>query len=134
MHLEDGTYEIGSATGRIRVTVNESSGEANVDLRSYGTRADVTVNDTPHNNFRATIEVPTATHLRIHFDGGNLTVGAVARDMDIAGAAENISVDVDANAFNRSRSGLFRRLTWSGVGTDILRVRPGVGNLELRTP
>lgn len=149
MHLEGGDYEVRpSATNHIRVTLSGNVGNAKVALNTNGTHADLSVTDTPHNNFHAVIEVPAVADLRIRLTAGNLITGVIRGNKDIeshAGNAEIAVVDpkdyfkvdasvnagnIDANVFGSSTGGLFRSLKWSGPGKYQIHAHLGAGNLE----
>jgi hypothetical protein len=152
MYLEGGDYEVrAAADNRIRVMLSGNIGKTKVEINTNGTHADVTVKDTPHNNFHATIEVPKAADLGIRLSAGNLIVAAVTGNKDIESHAGNAEISVgdpndyssvdasvkagniDADAFGGSKSGLFRHFKWSGRGKYTLQAHLGAGNLELRS-
>ncbi len=152
MHLEAGDYEVRpAADNRIRVTLSGNIANTKVELITSGSLADVTVKDTPHNNFHATIEVPKAADIKIRLSAGNLVVAPITGNKDIESHAGNaeisvgdandyLSVDasvtagnIDADAFGGSKSGLFRHFKWSGRGKYTLQAHLGAGNLELRS-
>ena len=151
MQLEGGDYTIRAASdGRVRVAFAGNPGNAAADLTTNGAHANLTVRDTPHNNFRATIDVPSTVDLTIHLTGGNLDIGALTGNKDIDSKAGNVmlsipsandysSVDasvtagnLEAGPFGQSSSGLTPHLQWSGPGKYTLRARLGAGNLELK--
>lgn len=151
MYLEGGDYEVRAADGnQIRVTLRGNVGDTKVEVNTNGTHADVTVKDTPHNNFHATIEVPKAADLNVRLSAGNLTLAAITGNKDIQSHAGNVEISVgdpndyssvdasvkagniDADAFGGSKSGLFRHFKWSGRGKYTLQAHLGAGNLELR--
>jgi hypothetical protein len=148
--LESGGYDIrASADNRIHVRWNEASG-ARVKLTTNGKSADLRVENTPHNNFHATIEVPALTDLRIRLTAGDMSVTGIKGDKDIEINAGdlNISVgsssdwgDVDASvtagdihapAFQAAKEGLFRSLNWKGPGKYRLHVHLMAGDVNLR--
>ena len=152
MQLDGGNYEVRpAADDRIRVTSTGNTGSAKVELNTNGTRADVKVKNTPHNNFQATIEVPKAADLVIRLSGGNLTMATIAGNKDVESYAGNVTIavgdpsayssidasvkagDIDAGVFGGSKSGLFQKFTWSGHGKYTLRAHLGAGNLVLRS-
>lgn len=148
--LESGDYDIrASADNRIHVRWNEAS-RARVKLTTKGKSADLRVENTPNNNFHATIEVPALTDLRIRLTAGDMSVAGIKGDKDIeANAGDlNISVgsssdwgDVDASvtagdihapAFQAAKGGLFRSLNWNGPGKYRLHVHVMAGDVNLR--
>ena len=148
--LESGDYDIrASSDNRIHVRWNEAS-RARVKLTTNGKSADLRVENTPHNNFHATIEVPALTDLRIRLTAGDMSVAGIKGDKDIEANAGNLSVsvgsssdwgDVDASvtagdihapAFQAAKGGLFRSLNWKGPGKYRLHVRLRAGDVNLR--
>jgi hypothetical protein len=148
--LESGDYDIrASSDSRIHVRWNEASG-ARVKLTTNGKSADLRVENTPHNNFHATIEVPALTDLRIRLTAGDLRVSGVKGDKDIEANAGNLNVlvgsssdwgDVDASvtagdlnapAFKAATGGLFRSIKWKGPGKYRLHVHVMAGDVNLR--
>jgi hypothetical protein len=78
--LESGDYDVrASADNRIHVRWNEAS-RTRVKLTTNGNSADLRVEDTPHNNFHAIIEVPAITDVRIRLTAGDLSVSGVKGD------------------------------------------------------
>jgi len=152
MTLESGDYKIrASSDNRIHVRWNEASAKGvRVKLTTNGKSADLRVEDTPHNNFHAIIEVPALTDVRIRLTAGDLSVSGVKGDKDIELNAGdlNISVgsssdwgDVDASvtagdihapAFQEARGGLFRSFKWKGPGKYRLHAHLMAGDINLR--
>src|SRR3954452_19701987 len=59
MQLDGGDYIIRAGPDeRIRISFAGNSGNSAADLATSGTHANLAIRDTPHNNFRATVEVP----------------------------------------------------------------------------
>ena len=85
MTLESGDYKIrASSDNRIHVRWNEASGKGvQVKLTTNGKSADLRVENTPHNNFHAIIEVPALTDVRIRLTAGNLEMAGIKGDKDI---------------------------------------------------
>ena len=151
MQLASGGYVIRPGSGNtIRVSFSGNVGSATADVSTAETQANVTVKDTPRNNFQATIEVPRNADLVIRLTAGELKVEAINGNKDIESNAGNVDVvtgdakdyasvdasvqagDINAEAFGESRSGVFPKLTWSGQGKYTLRARLIAGNLTLR--
>jgi hypothetical protein len=151
MQLDGGDYIIRAGTDeRIRVSFAGDTGNATADLETSGTHANLAIKDTPHSNFRATVEVPATADLTIHLTGGNLEIAAISGNKDIDSKAGNVSISVpnsndyaavdatvsvgnlDAGPFGDSGSGLSPRLKWSGPGKYTLRASLGAGNLEFK--
>jgi hypothetical protein len=150
MQLDGGNYTVRAAAGTaIRVALTGSTGNAKVDVTTANTEAKVSVKDTPHNNFQATIEVPEAADLTIRLSAGDLKVEAIRGNKDIESNAGNVDIitgdsqdyarvdasvkagDLNAAPFGESQSGLFRSFTWSGKGKYTLRATLLAGNLTL---
>ena len=150
MQLGGGDYIIRASTDEhIRVSFAGNHGNAAAELMTSGTHANLAVRDTPHNNFRATVEVPATADLSIHLSAGNLEIAAIAGNKDIDSTAGNVSISIpnsgdygtvdaavrvgnlDAGLFGDSGSGVSPHLKWSGPGKYTLRAVLGAGNLEL---
>src|SRR5215471_10576460 len=151
MQLDGGDYVIrASPDDRIRVSFAGNTGNAAADLATSGTHANLAIRDTPHNNFRATVEIPATADVTVHLTGGNLEVGAITGNKDIDSKAGNVAIsipntndygtvdadvkvgDLSAGPFGDSGSGLSPHLKWSGPGKFTLRASLGAGNLELK--
>jgi hypothetical protein len=46
-------------------------------LLAFGAHANLAIGNTPHNNFRATVEVPDAADLAVHLSASNLEIAAI---------------------------------------------------------
>ena len=151
MHLDAGDYTIrASSDDRIRVSFAGDTGNANATLTASGTHANLAIKDTPHKNFRATVEVPATADLTVRLSAGNLEISAIAGNKDIDSKAGNVSIaipnsgdyagvdaavtvgNLDAGPFGESGSGLAPHLKWSGPGKYTLHAVLGAGNLELK--
>ncbi len=151
MQLAGGDYIIrGGTDEHIRVSFAGNTGKAAADLNTSGMHADLTIRDVPHNNFRATVEVPATADLTIHLAAGDLEIAAIAGNKDIDSKAGNVVISIpnssdyaavdasvmagnlDAGPFGDSSSGLSPHLKWSGPGRYALRVSLGAGNLGLK--
>jgi Putative adhesin len=148
--LESGGYEIrASSDNRIHIRWNEVSG-ARVKLTTNGKSADLRVENTPHSNFHATIEVPALTDLRVRLTAGDLRVSGIKGDKDIEANAGNLNVsvgsssdwgdvdasvtagDISATPFAANKGGLFRSMRWKGPGKYRLHVHLMAGDVNLR--
>lgn len=152
MTLESGDYNIrASSDNRIHVRWNEASARGvRVKLTTNGKSAEMRVENTPHNNFHATIEVPALTDVRVRLTAGNLEMTAIKGDKDIEANAGNLNIsvgsssdwgdvdasvtagDVNAPAFHETRGGLFRSFKWKGPGKYRLHVHLTAGDINLR--
>ena len=149
--LESGDYHVrASSDSRIHVRWNEASArDVRVKLTTNGKSADLRVENTPHNNFHATIEVPALTDVRIRLTAGNLEMAGIKGDKDIEANAGNLNIsvgssndwgDVDASvtagdlhapAFQTASGGLFRSFKWKGPGKYRLHAHLMAGDLNL---
>jgi hypothetical protein len=151
LQLDGGDYVIrASPDEHIRVSFAGNTGNAVADLTTSGTHATLAIKDTPHSNFRATVEVPATADVSVHLSGGNLEIGPIAGNKDIDSKAGNVTISIpnskdygtvdatvkvgnlDAGPFGTSDSGLSPHLKWSGSGKYTLRASLGAGNLELK--
>lgn len=151
LQLDGGDYVIRTSPGEhIRVSFAGNTGNAVADLTTSGTHATLAIKDTPHSNFRATVEVPATADVTVHLSGGNLEIGAITGNKDIDSKAGNVTISIpnskdygtvdatvkvgnlDAGPFGNSDSGLSPHLKWSGSGKYTLRASLGAGNLELK--
>ena len=150
--LESGDYNIrASSDNRIHVRWNEASARGvRVKLTTNGKSADVRVENTPHDNFHATIEVPALADVRIRLTAGDMSVAGIKGDKDIEINAGDLNVsvgsssdwgDVDASvtagdlnapAFKAATGGLFRSIKWKGPGKYRLHVHLMAGDVNLR--
>lgn len=152
MTLESGDYSIrASADNHIHVRWNEASSKGvRVRITTNGKSADLRVENTPNNNFHATIEVPALADLRVRLTAGDMSVAGIKGDQDIEINAGDLNVavgsssdwgDVDASvtagdlnapAFKAATGGLFRSIKWKGPGKYRLRVHVMAGDVNLR--
>ena len=148
MRLSGGDYIIRASTDEhIRVSFG---GNAAAEVTTSGTRANLSITDTPHSNFQATIEVPATADLTVHLTGGNLEISKITGSKEIDSTAGNVGISIsntndygtvdasvkvgnlDGGPFGDSGSGLAPHLKWSGPGKYRLRASLGAGNLELK--
>ncbi|MGA8301963.1 MAG: hypothetical protein WB817_20955 [Terriglobales bacterium] len=155
LHLEAGGYTIRPAmTDNIVITYppnpNGESRGVTVEIKAMTSRADIYVRNTPHNNFRATIEVPRHSNLWARLSAGELTVEDVDGDKDVELWAGQINIDVphpdayghrdasvlagsvEASAFNVSKGGLFRAFHQEGSGKYRLHAHVTAGEIDFR--
>ena len=152
MTLESGDYHIrASSDNRIHVRWNEASARGvRVKLTTNGKSAELRVENTPHDNFHATIEVPALADVRVRLTAGNLEMSPIKGDKDIEANAGNLNIsvgsssdwgdvdasvtagDVNAPAFHETRGGLFRSFKWKGPGKYRLHVHLTAGDINLR--
>ena len=151
MRLSGGDYVIRAGTDEhIRVSFAGNAGNAGAEVTTNGTRASLSITDTPHNNFRATVEVPSTADLTVHVTGGNVEIAGITGNKDIDSTAGNVGISIsnandyrtvdasvklgnlDAGPFGDSGSGFAPHVKWSGPGKYTLRASLGAGNLELK--
>lgn len=151
MQLDGGNYDVRPASGdSIRVSFGGNTGNATAEVTTAGTHANLAIKDTPHNDFKATVEVPQMSDIVIHLTGGNLELAAIAGNKDIDSKAGNVTIavgdssnyaSVDASVsmgnlgagpFGGGDSGVRNHFTWSGHGKYTLHANLGAGNLELK--
>lgn len=150
--VSGGAYSIRpSADDHIRVSLSVSrDNPSKTGLTIDKTNAKLTVEDTPKNNFNATIEVPKASDLVLHLSGGNLEIGPITGNKDIETGGGNVQISVgdpndyasvdasvkagnlEAGPFGETKSGLLQNFNWTGHGKYKLHVQLGAGNLELQ--
>ena len=152
MQLGGGNYEIRPVSGdRIRVSFGGNTGSATAEITTAGAHANLAIKDTPHGNFKATVEVPQTSDLVLHLTGGNLDMAAITGNKDIDSKAGNVTVAVgnsddyssvdasvsmgnlDPGPFGKADSGIRNHFTWSGHGKYTLHANLGAGNLELKS-
>jgi hypothetical protein len=150
MTLESGDYDIrASSDNRIHVRWNEAS-RARVKLTTNGKSASLRVENTPNNDFHATIEVPALTDLRIRLTAGDMRVSGIKGDKDIEINAGDLNMsvgnssdwgyvdasvtagDIHAPAFQTAKGGLFRSFHWTGPGKYRLHVHLMAGDVNLK--
>lgn len=150
MSLESGAYDVrASSDNRIHIRWNEADKGVRVKLETNGTFAELQVENTPHDNFRATIEVPASAHLRIYFTAGELNIGSIKGNKDIIMNAGDLKIavgdpkdwadvdasvaagDINATAFQVTKSGLFRSIHWHGPGKYRLNISLKAGDINL---
>lgn len=151
MQLEGGDYTLRAASDNtIRVAFGGNTGNATAVLTADGAQANLGVKNTPHGNFRASIDVPQSSNLVIHLSGGNLQIAGITGDKDINSGAGNVEItvadpdeyssadgsvkagDLDAGAFGQSGSGVNPHFEWQGHGKYKLHAVLGAGNLVLK--
>jgi hypothetical protein len=155
MHLEAGGYTItASDSDSIRVTCTARSEEklknVRVEIKRNPASADVYVTDTPNGNFHATIEVPRRSDLWVRLSAGELIVGDVEGDKDLAVRAGRLQVDIPhpelygrreasvvtgsikASVFDVSKGGLFRSFEQRGPGKYRFHAQVMTGEIDLR--
>ena len=152
LELDAGEYEIvGSRDDRIRVTWDDREKDTDVTLRidTRASRATVRT-DTPWNDGgKIRIELPRRTNIVLRLSAGDLEISGIEGSKDISAHAGDVTIDVgsrdqyryatatvrvgdlNADAFNVRKEGLFRSFEWTGKGKYELRAHLTVGDLKL---
>jgi hypothetical protein len=141
---------VGTDEPVVRVSYHPPGGDIRVRIEVSGKRADLRLSECPSNNFRARIELPRSSALRVRMFAGQLTVDDVTGDKDMeltfgqiiidAGKPENYarvtasvnSGSIDADTFNIHKGGLFRSFDHSGPGNLRMHAHIGAGQIEIR--
>jgi len=154
MDLAAGEYRISPTDEsliRMRWTVADPS-----ILRQVVARANVRgssamiMTDAPHNSsFKVTIEVPSHSDLYVRLSAGEMRVGHIEGNKDIALHAGELDIDVGnpasyrrveasvwagevhATPYGLSKEGLFRSIDWKGEGSYRLEARVKAGEVHL---
>jgi len=155
MHLEAGDYAIeGSDSSDIVVDYSAKNSDQlkdiRVSIRTSGSKAELSVKGTPHNDFHATIKVPRVSNLWARLSAGDLRIKGVEGDKDVESHAGDVDIqvgnpedyghrdasvtagDIDASAFNVSTGGLWRSFRQDGSGKYRLHVHLMAGDVTLR--
>jgi hypothetical protein len=155
MSLSAGDYRIaGAKDERIHVLWNVRNAEdlpqVRVQANVKGSVATLTT-DGVRNGFKADIQVPARSGLRVRLTAGDLTVEGIEGNKDVELHAGDLTIDVgraedyrrvdaslwagdlDALPFNVSKGGLFRSFDWTGNGAYTLHAHLKAGDLRLRS-
>jgi hypothetical protein len=155
MDLSSGGYTIrGGDTNEIVITYHASSQDQLRDIKAgvhvTGSIARVNITGTPHNNFRAEIEVPRQSALKVEMFAGEVIISDVTGDKDVHMTSGRLEIripdpdeygpreasvtagSIEATAFNVSKGGLFRSFEQSGHGKYRLKAHVTTGQIDLR--
>jgi len=155
LQLSPGGYTIaGGDSDSIQVTCKGANPDrlkrVKVKIHTSPSVADVSISDTPHNNFQATIEVPPRSNLRVHVVAGEVIIGGVEGDKDVEVDFGRIEIkiphpeeygrreasvragSIEASAFDVSKGGLFRSFEQRGKGKYRLHAHVTTGEIDLR--
>ena len=153
MELHAGGYTIKPGTDdKIVVTYGTETEaqfkEVKANITVNGREAMIYANG-PDNNFEVTIVIPAKSDLFIRMTAGDLEISGIHGSKDVESHAGNVEIDIgrtedyghvdasvnagdlDAQAFQVSKGGLFRSFHKLGPGQNRLHVHVGAGNLEL---
>jgi hypothetical protein len=157
LQLSPGGYTITHTdANEIQVTYQTSNPDefkkVKVKIQTNASSADVSVSDTPHNNFHATIEIPSRSNIRVRLFAGEVVIEGVEGDKDVEVRAGRIEIkiphpeeygrrdasvhagSIEASAFNVSKGGLFRSFTQKGTGKYRLHAHVATGEIDLPGP
>ena len=157
LHLSPGGYTItGGEADAILITYTTKNPEelkkVKARIRTSATTADVSVSDSPHNNFQATIEVPPQSDLRARMLAGEIIIDGVegSKDVEVDYGRIEIKIpkpqeygkrdasvragSIEASAFDVSKGGLFRSFEQKGAGKYRLHTHVTTGEIQLRGP
>lgn len=141
---------VGTDEPVLRVSYHPERYSVRVRIQVSGDRADLRLTGCPHNNFRATIEIPKSSALYVRMFAGQLNVEDVTGDKDVELTFGQLNLDVgetkqyshvDASvnsgeikavAFAVEKGGLFRSFDQSGPGKYRLHAHVGAGQVDLR--
>jgi hypothetical protein len=155
MHLSAGSYTVSPTDSDNIVETYHASSAAQlsrvkVKIKPTASSADIYIQDTPHNNFTATVEIPRRSNLWARLTAGELNVEDIEGDKDVeiwAGQldleiphpeqyghrdASVVAGSVEASAFNISKGGLFRSFQEQGPGRYCLHAHVTTGEIDLR--
>jgi hypothetical protein len=156
IHLEAGSYVVrGGDSEKIAISCQTDTPDqlkkVRVKIKIDGTNATVVVRGTPHNNFHATIDIPSRSDLWLRLSAGELRIEGIEGNKDIEAHAGDVQINVehpeqyghrdasvlagsiDATAFGVSKDGLFRSFSQSGPGKYRLHAHLAAGDLVLRS-
>ncbi len=157
LHLSPGGYTITNTDANaIQVTYQTPNPDqfkkVRVKIQTSASSADVSVSDTPHNNFQATIEIPRRSNLHVRMFAGEVVIEGIEGDKDVEVSAGRIEIkiphpedygrrdasvhagSIEASAFNISKGGLFRSFTQKGAGKYRLHAHVATGEIDLPGP
>jgi len=150
IRLSSGGYTISGTDSNAIVVTCDQPNRAKVEIKTAESTADVSITDTPHGNFNATIEVPRRSDLWVRLSAGELKIENVEGNKDVESGAGDVYIevphpeeyghrdasvtagDLNAAAFEVSKGGLFRSFDQEGKGKYRLHAHVGAGNLTLR--
>jgi hypothetical protein len=154
VHVCPGAIQVkGIDANVVRVTYDKArypDNDIKVRLETVPGDAIVRITGCAHNNFELTIEMPKASDLFLRMFAGELKINGITGSKDVEVHAGDVTIDVgpasdyrhvdasvltgdlEASAFNVSKSGLFRSFARDGDGKYKLHAHVGAGDLNLR--
>lgn len=149
LELEAGEYDVVPAdAAQVQVTWQEGD-RVKVETDQKDGAARVRVRRTPHENFKARIEVPRVCTLTVRLTAGELRIGAIEGSKDIHTRAGEVHLDIPdpkvygdvtaslwageirAKAFGGEAEGVFQTFEHQGPGPHQLRVKLMAGEIHL---
>ena len=153
LDLSAGDYDIvASPDNRIRITLTErgrDNPDAYVDVTVKGSRATIETDGPMNDGLGVRIELPRLTNIVLRLSAGDLKVSGIEGSKDVSARAGDVSIavgpreqyrhvnasirigDLNADAFDVRKEGLFRSFEWTGKGQYDLRAHLTVGDLKL---
>jgi hypothetical protein len=154
VHVCPGSITVkGTDANVVRVTYDKArypDNDIKVRLETVPGDAIVRITGCTHNNFELTIEMPKSSDLFLRMFAGELKIAGITGSKDVQVHAGDVTIDVgaaadyrhvdasvmtgdlEAPAFNVSKSGLFRSFARDGDGKYKLHAHVGAGDLNLR--
>lgn len=156
MHLSSGGYTISGTNSSVIAVEYRGTSKRMQGVRTKVTvqksAADVWVQNTPHNNFQATIEVPRRSNLWVRLSAGQVEIEGVEGDKDVETRAGEIDIQIphpddyghrdasvlagslEASAFDVSKGGLWRSFEQTGPGKYHIHAHVAAGEINFRGP
>ena len=152
LELSPGDYRIEAGQAdRMLITSRPKNPDdrARVHFGINATRESALVRVKGPENFAATIQIPRKANLNVRLSAGRLVIDRIVGDKDIESHAGELEInvgrpedyktvdasvlagDIDASAFQGSKSGLFRSFNSKGPGRYRLHVHVGAGQIRL---
>jgi hypothetical protein len=147
-----GIQLVGTDDSQLRVSYSARQGDEDVRVRIQvnGDEAAIRVSGCPHNNFELRIELPKMSDLYVRMFAGDMNVNGILGDKDVELHAGHLTMeigspneighvdasvltgDLEAEAFDVSKGGLFRSFDHHGPGKFRVHAHVGAGQIELR--
>jgi hypothetical protein len=154
-HLSSGGYTIsGTDSSAIVITYRYKNSarlkQVKAWIKAGDSGADVWVQNTPHDNFEATIEVPHRSNLWVRLSAGEVKIEGIEGDKDVESHAGEIDIEIphpdeyghrdasvlagslEASAFDVSKGGLWRSFEQTGPGKYHLHAHVTAGEINFR--
>lgn len=155
LDLRSGEIHVrGTDDNKIRVHFEgrrgDEVGDVKIHFRSAGNAGEIHVDGGPRNDFIILVDLPKHTNVYLRVPAGEVDVEGLTGNKDVELHAGDLTVDVgnasnyslveasvntgeiDADAFDVSKGGLFRSFKKTGDGKYKLHAHVGAGQLTLR--